>query len=287
MDRDSLVKIFDETLTIINEDKSYETPSGKIIDFQPVGETFVYTKKQTPPNRNGKYKSTNVIVVDNDCLYAAEEFVKEKSKCAVLNMASFIKPGGGVLRGSAAQEESLFRRTNLSSSLYRFDEKMFDKVGYDKPELGIYPLPINFGAIYSKDITVFRTSERTDTCRLMDNPFMVDVITISAIKNPPLDENKKMLGWVREILEKKVEMMLDLCLIHDVDVPILGAFGCGAYGTPPEQMAEIFKKVIAFEKYQGAFKAIVFPVIDDHNSHKGHNPEGNFKPFHDILTTQA
>jgi uncharacterized protein (TIGR02452 family) len=64
---------------------------------------------------------------------------------------------------------------------------------------------------------------------------------------------------------------------------VLGAFGCGAYATPPEQMAEIFRDVLTSGKYNGCFNTIVFPIIDDHNSHKDHNPEGNFKPFKEIL----
>ena len=27
------------------------------------------------------------------------------------------------------------------------------------------------------------------------------------------------------------------------------------------------------------YRRIVFAILDDHNAHKSHNPEGNFKPF--------
>lgn len=282
MERDKLIDIFNETISLVSKHKSYEKPNGDIYEFKPVGETFTYSSKININDVVKPYDGTDVIVADADCLDTAKKFIKDGCKCAVLNMASFIRPGGGVLKGSAAQEESLFRRTNLFMSLYQFSGDMYQVTGIDKPILDVYPLSMRYGAIYSKNITVFRTSERTSDCHLMDDPFTIDVITIAAVKKPQL-ENGKLPKWVTEVLEGKVEMMLDLCAIHGIDTPILGAFGCGAYGTPPEEMAKIFSSVIRKEKYKRVFRHIVFPIIDDHNSRKEHNPEGNFKPFNDIL----
>lgn len=283
MSKEELIKIFEETIDIVSEHKSYEKSNGDMFDFKPVGETFTYKEKQQIPDPAKTFDMTEIIVVNEDCLNVAQKYTKEGYKCAVLNMASFIRPGGGVLKGSAAQEESLFRRTNLFMSLYQFNPDMYKVTGIEKPILNVYPLPMEFGAIYSKDITVFRTSERTDGCRLMDEPFMVDILTIAAIKKPELTEDKKLPNWAVDVLKGKVEMMLDLCIIHGVDIPVLGAFGCGAYGTPPNEMAKIFRDVIGMKKYKGAFKRIIFPILDDHNSHKEHNPEGNFKPFAETL----
>lgn len=48
--------------------------------------------------------------------------LKEGYNLAVLNMASSMNPGGGVMTGARAQGETLFRRTNLFRSLYQFTE---------------------------------------------------------------------------------------------------------------------------------------------------------------------
>ena len=69
-----------------------------------------------------------VVVVDGDTLGVARHLLlRGFSHVSVLNMASAFRPGGGVWGGSAAQEESLCRRSNL----WAFLEGM--------QRLGIYP----------------------------------------------------------------------------------------------------------------------------------------------------
>lgn len=285
MNREDLVKIFHETVNIVSKEPEYISPNGKKQFVPGVGETITYRDFPKFGFSGRKYETTEVKVINGDCLEVAKEVVKRGDTCAVLNMASFKRPGGGVLFGSSSQEESLFRRTNLAMSLYPFSVENFGIIGVEKAIDGVYPLPINGGAIYSKFITVFRAPE-SKSCELMDDPFEIDVITIAAIKNPPLSEDGKLSTWVVSVLRNKVTLMLRLCVLYNIDVPVLGAFGCGAYGTPPEQMAEIFKEVLLSGEFDGAFKAVLFPIIDNHNTHKEHNPNGNFKPFLDILPKQ-
>jgi uncharacterized protein (TIGR02452 family) len=224
-----------------------------------------------------KYESPEISVVDNDCLYAAEDLVKQGLKPAVLNMASFHTPGGGVERGSSAQEESIFRRTNIFRSLYQFHS-----VGenYHIKQLEErYPLEMHYGAIYTPNVTVFKSSEN-DGCKLLDNPFDIDVITIAAVRKPEL-ENGKLPAWVTDILKIKIRQMFDIALENGNDSLVLSAFGCGAYGTPPKEMARLFHEAIESDKYKGKFKKIVFAIINLPSTNGTHNPEGNFKPFKD------
>ena len=224
-----------------------------------------------------KYDSPEISVVDNDCLYAAENLVKEGLKPAVLNMASFHTPGGGVERGSSAQEESIFRRTNIFRSLYQFHS-----VGenYHIKQLEErYPLEMHYGAIYTPNVTVFKSSEN-DGCKLLDNPFDIDVITIAAVRKPEL-ENGKLPAWVTDILKIKIRQMFDIALENGNNSLVLSAFGCGAYGTPPKEMARLFHEVLDSEKYKGVFNKIVFAIINLPSTNGTHNPEGNFKPFKD------
>lgn len=50
------------------------------------------------------------------------------------------------------------------------------------------------------------------------------------------------------------------------------------FSNPPRHVAELFRDVLQ-EPIAQAFKVIIFAIIEDHNSGKEHNPQGNFKPF--------
>ena len=84
-------------------------------------------------------------------------------------------------------------------------------------------------------------------------------------------------------MKPKITKAISRFALFAVCVALSFAFGCGAYGTPPSEMAKIFNEVLSERFYKGAYKKIVFAVLDDRNAHREHNPEGNFKPFCDIL----
>jgi uncharacterized protein (TIGR02452 family) len=119
---------------------------------------------------------------------------------------------------------------------------------------------------------------------LLEDPFFVDVITIPAVRKPEL-ENGKLPAWVVDVLKIKIRQMFDIALENGNDSLVLSAFGCGAYGTPPKEMARLFHEVIESKKYKGVFKKIVFAIINLPSTNGDHNPEGNFKPFSDEFTT--
>lgn len=96
-------------------------------------------------------------------------------------------------------------------------------------------------------------------------------------------QNNRIIDSVEQVIEQKIQTILGIGLVSGHDTLILSAFGCGAFRCPPLHMAEIFKRVIESEEFRGQFKNIVFAIIDDHNSRKEHNPEGNIKPFADVF----
>jgi uncharacterized protein (TIGR02452 family) len=66
--------------------------------------------------------NTKFSVINSDCLEAAQLLINSGFNPCVLNMASRQNPGGGVLTGAGAQEENLFRKSNLFMSLYQFTD---------------------------------------------------------------------------------------------------------------------------------------------------------------------
>jgi uncharacterized protein (TIGR02452 family) len=280
MDKNERIKIYNETMGVIAS-KEYKAPSGKsVLISEPTPETIFYSSKVNNDHSSLTKYDTIIEVVNMDCLYDAKLLLDKGLHPAVLNMASFHTPGGGVERGSAAQEESIFRRTNIASSLYQF-HYIGENYKINQREER-YPLEYNYGGIYSPDITVFRKAE-SENCEFLEEPFKIDVITVSAVKKPALHDGQ-IASWVCDVILNKIRQILDIAIANNNDSIVLGAFGCGAYGTPPECMAQLFKKVIDNEKYKSAFKVISFAIIDDKNAYREHNPEGNFKPFKNVFS---
>lgn len=280
MNKEDRINIFQTTVHLVKT--GGYTINGVEITFsndtEMMNNTKFYSKKvESRHNLPARY-DTQIEVLDSDCLEVAHALVRNGLKPAVLNMASFHTPGGGVERGSAAQEESIFRRSNIFRSLYQFHPVGENYHIEQKEEQ--YPLEMRYGAIYTPGVTVFRKPE-SEECRIMEDAFKVDVITIPAVRKPTLTEDGDVEDWVKEILTGKVKQMLDIAFENGNDSLVLSAFGCGAYGTPPRVVAKIFHDVLSSEEYKGLFREIYFAIINLPSTNGVHNPEGNFKPFAD------
>jgi len=210
--------------------------------------------------------------VEGDCLEAAIWLKHEKKlNPCVLNMASSSNPGGGWKKGSAAQEENLHRRSNLFMCLedpYKTCKRSWD-----------YPIP-EFGGIYSPDVFIFRASE-DQGYQFLSHAERISIVSVSAYKSPPLDTRNDETVLSKSIVndtKHKMETILNIALDNHNDSIVLSAFGCGAYGNPPNHIAELFREVIN-SKFKKSFKVIMFAIFDDKNTYKAHNPKGNYLPF--------
>jgi uncharacterized protein (TIGR02452 family) len=222
---------------------------------------------------------TVISVVERDCLETAGAALKKGYNPCVLNMANRQKPGGGVLEGAGAQEENLFRRSNLFLSLYQF-APFAGKYGIKKHQKQ-YPLNRDSGGIYSGGITVFRGAEDKGYC-LITEPYKMSFVSVPAINTPELkkiNDRYYIADHLVESTKEKIRTILRIAGTYHHDYLVLGAFGCGAFRNPPEHMAELFKEVFAEKEFLNRFKGIVFSIIDNHNSRMEHNPEGNVAPF--------
>lgn len=81
--------------------------------------------------------------------------------------------------------------------------------------------------------------------------------------------------------KRKIRTILSVGLKHNHDSIVLGSFGCGAFRNPPESIAQLFKEII--EELDGYYKRITFAILDDHNTGKVHNKQGNFTVFQAIF----
>ena len=229
------------------------------------------------------FQNTKFSVIESDCLEVAELLLKAGYHPCVLNMASRQNPGGGVTGGAGAQEENLFRRSNLFASLYQF-AGYANQYGMPKNKKQ-YPLDRNHGGIYSRNVTVFRSSENSGYA-LLHSPFQISIVSVPAINRPELVETNGHLRIAPHLIEPVKEKMRTILRIagkHNHNALVLSAFGCGAFCNPPEHVALLFKEVFAEMEFENRFALVVFAVINDRNSYRGHNPVGNFEGFRRVF----
>jgi len=282
MTREENIAVYSNTMSVVKKG-GYISPNDKVIQFPNpkamIDGTKFYGKKVVNDYDSIPRYDTEVKVINQDCIYAAKDLIDKGFNPCVLNMASFSTPGGGVIKGSSAQEENIFRRTNIFQSLYQF-HSIGENYGIEQKEER-YPLDYNFGGIYTPHVVVFKGGSDTRYTPL-EEPFEIAVVSVSAVKNPTL-KNGKLEPWVIDTTKSKIRQILDIALENGHDSLVLSAFGCGAYKTPPTEMAKLFKEVIESKNYKGAFKVIHFAIINVASTNGSHNPEGNFQPFKDIL----
>ena len=189
-----------------------------------------------------------------------------ESKICVLNFASAMTPGGGVKHGSSAQEESLCRCSTLYFCL---DEDILWQQFYLPHRNGLSSLH-NDDLVYTPHVTVFKDDSPKN--RLLDEKdwYQVDVISCAA---PNLrsyfghlledlgTEEKPAISCEHlfQIHTKRLSRILDVAVQQQVDVMILGAFGCGAFMNDPEVVSKAMVQVA--REYAHCFKVIEFPVF--------------------------
>ena len=208
-----------------------------LINFGKVTSTKLYNFDELR-----KYLSEpkdNIVVENIDTIGALCRY--NIGKTAVINMASAKRPGGGVKKGSKAQEEGLFRCSNLSFLI----------------DSGLYPLQESEG-LYTTNATFFRDFNYN----YMD-PITCDVITVAAHN---LNSVKMDRGTYVESTKQKIRLMLEMCADNDINNVILGAWGCGVFKNDPKEMSNFFHEILIKEGYSGLFDKVIFAIINDHNS---------------------
>ena len=274
-------KEFRNTVEIVNQGY-YVTENRNRFDFPDDVDMIrntVFYEHEIPVIEKAKCDEQTIVGVKNiDCLYAGVKLKEQGYNPAVLNMASRRNPGGGVATGAGAQEETLFRRTNLFRSLYQF-APYAEQYGVKRSHHQ-YPLDRNFGGVYTPNALYFRESEQKGYA-LLDEPVSLSFITVAGMNRPDLTADGMIANHHVGPIKNKIRTIFRMGLVHGHDSLVLGALGCGAFRNPPRHMARLFHDVMDEPEFRNRYRRIVFAILDDHNAHQKHNPEGNFKPFAD------
>ncbi|NCB70853.1 MAG: TIGR02452 family protein [Clostridia bacterium] len=277
--------VFSDTLQWVTQ-SSYTSTNGNTVRFGNDAAlqagSILYSdeiKQRTWPQAK---QPLVVEVIEGDTLQVAKLLVDQGENPAILNMANRQNPGGGVISGAGAQEEYLFRCSNYFRSLYQF-ARYATNYGLTHSMMQ-YPLDRNHGGVYSPGVTIFRGSEQSGY-PLLDTPWKAAFIGVPAISNPDLTQDQEGKQWLSDSMAEgtkyKIRTIFRIALLHHHQSLVLGAFGCGAFNNPPHHMAQLFHQVLKEPEFAPCFEHIVFAILENHNSFKATNPEGNLKPFRD------
>ena len=191
---------------------------------------------------------------------------REGKKVCVLNFASATNPGGGVTKGSTAQEECLCRCSTLYPCLNNDKMRQLFYNPHRKAENPLY----NDDCIYTPDVTVFKTDTSVPEKLAEKDWYQVDVLTCAApnLRRKPSNSMNPHAGKTAakirnsdlyDLLVKRITRIFQVAIANGTEILVLGAFGCGAFCNPPMIVARAFRNVQ--EKYDGYFDTIEYAVF--------------------------
>jgi uncharacterized protein (TIGR02452 family) len=197
-------------------------------------------------------RATKFVISGKRSFEVAKDY--HGKKVAVLNFANNHSVGGAPY-SAGAQEESLCRCSTLLPCLQVMKHEFYDY------HSSLYASKVidhmgNDDLIYTPDVVVFKTDERAATIRpemmYQKDWYKVDVITSAAPElmfvTAPRDYEDQITSRIKKIL--------DVAASQDVDVLILGAWGCGAFGNPIDIVARVFRTLL--ENYH--FETVEFAL---------------------------
>ncbi len=260
MDRTYRTAIAQETMEIIeqgsyrNRDGSVATIAGQMA--RALAGTRLYRPEdfpeEIPPSARGR--QTIAEVTGETSLEASARLVRDESLAALcLNFASARTPGGGFLKGSQAQEESLARSSGLYPTLLRM-KAMYDY--HRSHDTALY----SDHMIYSPEVPVFRK----DAGELLDAPYPLSFLTSAAVNAGVLLQNEpESAGRIRDVMARRMHRALWVARQHGHETLVLGAWGCGVFQNDPEMIAELFYEALGPGGiFSGDFSRIVYAVYD-------------------------
>lgn len=259
--RQQLINVFQDTQKFYTENKilsaavSYGRQNAKL-----------YEADDYPQLPAAAPKPGGIQVTAAKTFQAAMDLHKASpdKKIAVLNFASATRPGGGVKNGSSAQEESLCRCSTLFPTIDR--KWLYEK--YYAANRQARDNRHTDACIYSPGVVICKTDERIPQ-RMQERDFVtVDVISCAApnLRNAPANlhnpENGKPIRMepqkLYDLHVKRARHIMHVAAANQVDILILGAFGCGVFGQDAAEVAEIFKEYLTTT--HRCFEQVIFAV---------------------------
>lgn len=180
-------------------------------------------------------------------------------KSLILNFASAKNPGGGFLKGSLAQEESLARASGLYHSLTcPLLEKFYVENKKDKTCLYTHYM------IYSPNVPIWRN----DAHALVD-PVLCSFISAPAV-NAKHAKERVNPSLIMETMRTRAEYLLAVAAHNGHTNLILGSWGTGVFGNTVYSVAEMWRQLLVLDnaKFKNTFEKVIFAILDSDTQEK-------------------
>lgn len=251
------IQIAKETMRITEEGKYRFDGREIFLPKEDYEEVIVITPEEGQgflANGISSYKSSEMCgikVINADSFQAGREY----DNPLVMNFANAHNPGGGFRIGANAQEEALCRcstlyasiNSNKASEMYKYNNTHMSRVESDY-------------MLISPKVAVFRNEKY----EMLSEPVMMGVVTVPA----PNRYGAALLAG-KELIKKtfltRIRIMLAAAAKYGYKNIVLGAWGCGAFGNNPNDVAEYFRQVIIDEDYGRCFDEICFAIYGREN----------------------
>jgi len=211
-----------------------------------------------------------------DTVEALLAFGKDRSRWVCgLNFANGKDVGGGYKNGSTAQEEDLCRRIPLLySSLYAAEKEGHYPFGPSTCSSAEDPQKYA-DVLYTGNLLVARAGD-LEGFRFLSRSEQVTVSLLAAAA-----PNIRFASEVNDpdLIYRTIENIMTAPLIAEpgINTLILGAWGCGAFGGDPVQIASLFIKALVQDNLGQGFKEVHFAIPQT-------SPEDqNFEMFREVF----
>lgn len=233
-----------KALNIYQIESRHLRQSSELITFQPP-EQAAYGHKPAK------------IYVEEENLLARIWKIDFERKVGCMNFASPMEPGGGFLMGYDGQEETICRNSFLYPELKKFNQSFYE-LNRKVPNQGYFSPNV----IYSNQVKVLRDQSEG---KILPYRRFIDFASVSApnitymkLRQHPLDFRR-----IQADLHEKILRTIRMFKNNEVEILILGAFGCGVSQNDPYLVAQTFKQVLDRPEFLGVFKEVYFPILNN------------------------
>ncbi|KAJ7596602.1 hypothetical protein C8J56DRAFT_917858 [Mycena floridula] len=213
-----------------------------------------------PPGPSSQINFLKISTLDG-ARYASVSL--QGKKIGVLNFASAKNPGGGFLRGTQAQEESLARSSTLYPTLMTSTSQRFYTLHNRDLKNGMY----SHATIYSPGCLLFRGDDGQWL-----TPVQVDILTSAAVNAGvvrcdlgPSTTSDALEESIEQEMKERMARILFLFQQQGAQALILGSFGTGVFQNHVEMVARLWADLLTVPgaRFKDAFPHIIFAILGD------------------------